>query len=297
MIKLNLKDQTKSDIAYKKINFPDGQNDIRILNSFNDEKNELNQENIDIIKTSTIEIISRFNNFIDLEYILSATECLKEIGCEYISLKIPYFFSERADRKFVQGGNSYLETITSPIINSKNYRFVTTVDIHNFKKTNELIKNFCNESFLPTLVKEALFIVNENNSSKCYIISPDKGAKLRTEVVCNEISGWDIEIVQCSKERDLLTSKIEKLTIPNDDFHGNDCIIVDDLIDGGRTFTIIAKELKQRNCGRIFLVAAHGIFSSGFDKLRESGIEKVFTTNSYSDIETPDGFLKQINVY
>jgi len=297
MMVLNLKDKKKSGIAYKKVNYPDGQNDIRILNSFEDEKNELSEENKEKIKFSDVQIISRFNNFIDLEYILCATECLKEIGCINISLYIPYLFSERADRKFVEGGNSYLENITSVIINSKKYKHVTSIDVHNFKKTNEFINNFKNQSVLSELLKKALYVVNEDDCSKCYIISPDKGAKFRTSDVCEKINGWDFEIVQCDKERDLSTSKIEKLVIPKDDFNGNDCIILDDLIDGGRTFTIIAKELKKRNCGRIFLVVAHGIFSAGVDILKESGIEKIFLTNSYSDIESLDGFIHQIDVF
>jgi len=298
MIKLNLKDKTKSDIAYKKISYPDGQNDIRILNCFENDKDELIEEKSNWIRNAgDIQIISRFNNFIDFEFIIAATQCLKEIGCENIHLRIPYMFSARCDRKFVNGGNFYLKSITSLIINSQDYSSVTTCDVHNFKKTNELIKNFYNESILPLLVKEALFLVNEDYSSKCYIISPDKGAKFRTESVCKEIRGWDYEIVQCDKERDLLTSKIEKLIIPKDNFDGSDCIILDDLIDGGRTFTTISQELKKRNCGRIFLVASHGIFSAGFDKLKESGIEKIFVTNSYSDIQNTNGFIHQIDVF
>jgi ribose-phosphate pyrophosphokinase len=73
------------------------------------------------------------------------------------------------------------------------------------------------------------------------------------------------------------------------------CFIVDDICDGGRTFIELSKELKKRNCGNVYLIISHGIFSKGIDVLREH-FTKVFCTNSISDIECKDGFLKQRNV-
>ena len=125
MIKLNLAYSEKSDIVFSKINYPDGQNDVRILNFLQSNKTTLSFEDI---KNSEVEIVSRFNNFIDLEFILAATQSLRELGCEDISLRIPSLFSARCDRKFVEGGNSYLKDITAPILNLQNYSSVTVVD-------------------------------------------------------------------------------------------------------------------------------------------------------------------------
>jgi ribose-phosphate pyrophosphokinase len=53
-------------------------------------------------------------------------------------------------------------------------------------------------------------------------------------------------------------------------------VIVDDICDGGRTFLEIAKTIrsKKRNISifgdKIYLVVTHGIFSAGFDELKNT---------------------------
>lgn len=54
-------------------------------------------------------------------------------------------------------------------------------------------------------------------------------------------------------------------------------------VDGGGTFTGLAKELRNKNAGKLYLAVSHGIFSKGFDGLND--FEKIFTTNSFKDIE------------
>ena len=65
---------------------------------------------------------------------------------------------------------------------------------------------------------------------------------------------------------------------------GKDAIIVDDICDGGKTFIELAKVLKQKNVGKIYLVITHGIFSQGFEGLA-SYVSGIYTTNSVKDIE------------
>jgi len=293
MIKLNLAYPERSDIEFNAISYPDGQHDVRILNFLQSNKTNLSFEDI---KNSEIEIVSRFNNFIHLEFILAATQSLREIGCEDISLRIPSLFSARCDRKFVEGGNSYLKQITAPILNLQNYSSVTVIDVHNFKQAKRRIHNLVNESVLPQMVKEALNEIKGDNSTKItYIISPDKGAKPRTEAVCSTLNGWHYKTVQCDKVRDLDTSKIIDLDVPLQDFEGIDCVIIDDICSKGGTFVEISKKLKERNCGKIYLVVAHYEGTADTNLLKESGIEKIFTTNSMLDVESFD-FINQINV-
>ena len=58
---------------------------------------------------------------------------------------------------------------------------------------------------------------------------------------------------------------------------------VDDMISSGGSMIDVARELKKRNAGRIFVIATFGLFTNGlekFDKAVEDGlIYKVVTTN------------------
>ena len=64
---------------------------------------------------------------------------------------------------------------------------------------------------------------------------------------------------------------------------GKDVWVVDDMISSGGSMIDVARELKKRNAGRIFVIATFGLFTNGlekFDKAVEDGlIYKVVTTN------------------
>mgnify|MGYP000080021475 FL=1 len=68
-----------------------------------------------------------------------------------------------------------------------------------------------------------------------------------------------------------------------DDVTGKDVIIVDDMISSGESMLDVAKQLKERNAGRVFVCTTFGLFTDGFDKFDEyyekGYINKVVTTN------------------
>ena len=67
------------------------------------------------------------------------------------------------------------------------------------------------------------------------------------------------------------------------DVEGKDVIVIDDMISSGDSCFDVAKELKKRKAGRIFICATFGLFTNGlkkFDEAYESGlIYRVITTN------------------
>lgn len=287
---LNLVDYSNSMIDYKISKFPDGQQDITIIGF----KNRTNSS-LDFFLGVDCLIVSRFNSWLDLELIIAAKNALLNLEVNKISLKIPYLFSARSDRRFSEGGNSYLVEILSPILNAQNFHKIYTLDVHS-DVASASIKKLKNETVLDQLLVEAFYEVNKDESSKCYVISPDSGASKRTFETCKRIAGFDFEIVECSKHRDLKTGNIVETIIPKDDFEKRDCVILDDIIDGGRTFIELAKQLKNKNCGDIYLCATHGIFSAGLEVFKPY-IKQIFTTNSYQENKIDGNFVKYLNVF
>ena len=59
--------------------------------------------------------------------------------------------------------------------------------------------------------------------------------------------------------------------------------LVDDMISSGESMLDVAKQLKERNAGRVFVCTTFGLFTDGFDKFDEyyekGYINKVVTTN------------------
>jgi ribose-phosphate pyrophosphokinase len=295
MLELNLINEGQNDIKYKISKYPDGQQDLTITK-------------LGVITpvrgVDEVVIKSRLKNFKDLELIICANQALIEMGVKTIKLYVPYFIGARSDRKFVYGGVNYIKHVIAPIINSQNFDSVTVVDPHsdvleacinNFNKIN----NF-------NLVKFALTDIDNKNGTqdRICLVSPDAGAYKK---IFDVAAHFNIDnLITATKVRDIKTGKIIHTEVPNIDESKNlNYVIVDDICDGGRTFIEIAKAIKEKDeNAKIYLIVTHGIFSNSFYELSKL-FEKVYSTNSYSDIDVeshsdytvPNGFLKQLNVY
>lgn len=117
------------------------------------------------------------------------------------------------------------------------------------------------------------------------IISPDEGAMHRA-VYFSNVLGVDMGMFY--KRRDYSTVVNGKNPIVaheflGDDIRGKDLIIIDDMISSGESMLDVAKQLKARGTGRVFVCTTFGLFTEGFakfDEYYEKGyIDRVITTN------------------
>ena len=51
---------------------------------------------------------------------------------------------------------------------------------------------------------------------------------------------------------------------------GKDVWVVDDMISSGGSMIDVARELKKRNAGRIFVIATFGLFTNGLEKFEKA---------------------------
>jgi ribose-phosphate pyrophosphokinase len=117
------------------------------------------------------------------------------------------------------------------------------------------------------------------------IISPDEGATSRAIYMANVLG---VDMGMFYKRRDYAHIVNGRNPIVAHEFLGNDIcgkdvVIIDDMISSGDSMIDVAKELKKRNAGRIFLCATFGLFTNGlekFDRAYEQGIfHSLLSTN------------------
>ena len=117
------------------------------------------------------------------------------------------------------------------------------------------------------------------------IISPDEGAMNRAVYFATMI-GCDMGMFY--KRRDYTQvvdgrNPIVAHEFLGSDVQGKDVIVIDDMISSGESMLDVARELKKRNAGRIFVCATFGLFTNGLDKFdqafKEGLITRVVTTN------------------
>ena len=93
-----------------------------------------------------------------------------------------------------------------------------------------------------------------------------------------EFSG---EVYGANKSRDAVTHKLVQM-IDRKDFEGKPVIVVDDLCVYGGTFIGLAKLLKERNVGKLYLAVSH-ITVPNPNKELEMYYERIYATNSKYD--------------
>ena len=123
------------------------------------------------------------------------------------------------------------------------------------------------------------------DSDHMMVISPDEGGMKRAVYTAN-VLGLDMGMFY--KRRDYTQVVDGRNPILAHEFlgssvEGKDMIIIDDMISSGESVLEVARGLKKRNAGRIFVFATFGLFTSGlerFDQAFEEGlIDRVLTTN------------------
>jgi len=277
---LSLSNPEKSDIKFKISKFPDGQQSVCI------------EDNLTI---DHIIIESRFNSFRDLELIISANQALKEMGISTVDLMVPYFLGARSDRKFVEGTSNYLKTVVCPIINSQNFNKVCVFDPH-----SDVLEACLNNFTKIDNIELVKFTLDKIVKEGAVLVSPDAGALKKVYHVAEELGISDIIIA--SKHRDVKTGKITHTEVPGVEKYNenNKFVIVDDICDGGRTFTELAKTIRQHNSlSKIYLIVSHGIFSAGMTPLNDS-FDGIFTTNSIrpeEDIFNSSNDISKLSIY
>jgi len=252
---------TENNIDYNFFTFSGGEPHIKIISKL---------ENV-----TEVTITHRIQSFNDIGTLLLATNALKNMGIKKLHVVLPYFPAARQDRLMVSGEPLSVK-VYADIINTQNYESVTVFDPHS-EVTPALLNN-CN------VVDNHKFIeqITQQLSDDLLLISPDGGALKKIYKVAAYLQNY--EVVECSKSRNVKTGQLTGFKVYTDDLQGKDCLLVDDICDGGGTFLGLAKELKAKNSGNLYLAISHGIFSKGFDEL-EKHFTRIFTTDSFKTIE------------
>lgn len=244
---------------------------------------------IDYSNVEKVIVTHRVNNMDNLMAILIAVDALRRMGIKHFDLIMPYIPYARQDRYDHEEnyGESFTLDVFANILNSVGFETIHTLDAHSDVSRGLIknVKNQDNSQFVARAILHLRFATNVQ-SDYIWLISPDSGAnkkinKLHTILSQNEsikLAG----LIKCDKKRDVSTGQLSGFEVPYDHLKFIDCIIVDDICDGGGTFVGLAAELQRLGAGNLYLFTTHGIFSQGFKTLAKY-FTKIYTTNSIKD--------------
>ena len=202
---------------------------------------------------------------------LAQLKALLDNAGRKIYLILEYLPYARQDKKVSNDATFALYPFAT-LLNSLGFDKITILDPHS-PVALELIKN--SQAIYP--IEEVNQIILEDKID--ILCFPDKGAQ---EKYSNIHLGTPN--VFANKVREQSTGKILETKIEGSAI-GKRVLIVDDICDGGATFTALAKVLKEAGATYVGLQVTHGIFSKGIQVLLDSGIDKVSFTHRQGEIK------------
>ncbi len=198
--------------------------------------------------------------------LLQVSDALDVAMAKKSELHIPYLMAARFDR-IMENGDSFDLRVVANLINSMGFRKVFLYDVHS--------------DVAPALIKNAILIKNDAlvkayDDENSVIICPDAGASKKIGAYLS-INKNITEVVNCIKHRDLSNGKLTLSVLEPDKCQNRNCVIIDDLCDGGGTFLAIASQIKPK---RLTLIVTHGLFTNGFSALNKF-FDKIITSDTY----------------
>lgn len=232
-------------------------------------------------KLFSVRLHSYIRNSSDLMRTLLAIDAMKRTyESESFELVIPYIPYARQDRVYNEG-EAFSLKVFADILNAFNLNKVFVLDPHSDVST-ALIKNAVVTTQAETFEDYCNYGRLWNFISGCTIVSPDAGSNKKIASVCKVAE--KSSFVRADKIRDVQTGKILETVVFADNLSGM-YLIVDDICDGGATFTALAQELKKKGADKVALYVTHGIFSKGKQHLLDNGVDCIYSPYDWTTMD------------
>lgn len=230
----------------------------------------------------------RIASYEDLFILISLVDAIRSYYGQdkKLNLYIPCLFGQQSDRRFNLTESFDLKSICD-IINGLNFSRVFIFDPHS-DVCMGLINNSMKVSPDDNIEKVINLFESHVLDNVCFV-SSDAGAYKKCFALAEK---FNRELIPANKHRDRDGNIIQKV---DGDVKGKHLLIVDDICIGGASFKGLAKNLIGLGAASVSLYVSH--FQGGkdhkatFESLLDSGIEFVFTTDSYENVESLAGGL------
>lgn len=274
-IRLNL-GGTVYDKFYKSFKFPSGELGVEL----DPEHSPVPHYALWPVPSLLIAEVVTPTDIVELLLVVDALKHMYPVALENTTLVLPYVPFGRQDRHTTPFTPFSLR-VGASLVNSMGFRDVVTYTPHS-QATELLIDN------LRVDEREVNFFATEHleklPKDQTVIVAPDAGAEKRAYAMAKHLGVT--KVVVAYKVRDPSTGNISYLEVPKGiigvDKH---IVVVDDICDGGATFTMLAKALDpvygapKRKSLTLFI--SHGIFSKGRKVLYDAGYDHIICFSNF----------------
>ena len=204
--------------------------------------------------------------------LLMTVAALKQMRPKKMILMMPYFGYSRQNR-LEDGGSIVSAQVVAELIGRSGIDALITLDLH----APELVSVFpvpvyqiSPECFL------LRHIVAHVDKQSCVLVAPDKGAVARVQRLGRLLN---MGTVILDKTRMDFHSVYTRHVVGA--VSGKHCLIVDDMIDSGKTLIAATEQVLKQGATGVHALATHGVFSGrAIANLADSPLQSVTVSNS-----------------
>ncbi len=223
--------------------------------------------------------------------LLLIKDLLLSASAESVSFVLPNMLYSRKDRKEKSRVPISSRALANTI--SPGLKRIITMDLHaaqiqGFYPSSVPLDNLYS---FPEVVRR-LTQNDLNDFESLVIVSPDAGGAERAKAFLQRLEKTDFGYQKkdfffalISKTRSQ-PGEIGKMELVGD-VKNKDAIIIDDLIDSGKTLCAAADLLKEKGAKKVFCYATHGLFTCGTESLLEK-FDKILVSNTHPQEENKE---------
>ena len=227
------------------------------------------------------EFTFKINSYEDLWHLNQIIDAQNNLGITP-TVTIPNLIDAQADRRFSDNQSSGLKLVCK-LLNSMKANF-KVFHPHNPEVVEALLDRveiIDNRIFVQSVFDYLTRKTNNVNSvyDNLMLFSSDAGGFKPLIKLADKLN-WRGEVYGASKSRKYEDNKTKLIqVIDRQDFQGKDILIIDDICVYGGTFVGLAKMLRKKNCGKLYLAVSHITVENPNPELF-SLFDEIFTTNS-----------------
>lgn len=205
---------------------------------------------------------------------LIMVDALKRASAKRITVVAPFYPYARQDKKG-RGREPISARLIADLFAAAGADRIMSVDIHAAQIQGFFDGPFDHLFAMPVLLEH---FRAQLDASELTVVSPDMG-RVRVADVWSDKLGAPLAIIH--KRRDPLVPNQVSVHEIVGDVEGRVCLLVDDLIDTGRTIVKAAEALKKSGAKGVVVAATHAVFSDPATEILQSDfIDKVVVTDT-----------------
>ena len=204
--------------------------------------------------------------------LLIMIDTFRRSSAKTINAIIPYYGYARQDRRSAPR-TPISAKLVADLIQAAGASRVVTMDLHVGQIQGFFNIPVDNLMAAPAMVKDVLYTFRDK---KPMIVSPDIGGVVRARAVAKRLNA-DLAIIDKRRER----AGVSEVMNIIGEVGGQDCILIDDIIDSAGTLCNAAVALKNAGANSVHAYATHGVFSGeAISRIESSPLSSVVVTDT-----------------